>query len=384
MADWHFKNHSPGDHTRDSTADAFFDSDTVSDPGFALVREGIQNSLDAHKVAPDTSLLVRLSLVNQDNAPSWSDVKDFFVDAWPHYTTAESGLYASEIPQVDERCTALVFEDFDTTGLQGDTEEYFKPPEGTRNDFFNFFRAEALTHKSPGDRGSRGVGKATFFQASRVNTLFGLTVRHDDGRRLLMGRTVLRSHRLGDNPHHGDGYYGVPSELHPDFILPIEADDFIRRFAEVFQLERQHETGLSVVVPWPDAEITEDNLVQSVCRNYFHAILKGTLQVWVETPETREILDRGNLVDLARRKEALSDLLPVLELAQWATSVNADAEKIMLNQHRATGAYRWSEELFPDGSLDSLREKFQSGGPHQLARSGANSKTKRASSRVVL
>lgn len=361
MPEWFFKQVTPGDTHRNSTADAFFDSDTVSDPGFALVREGIQNSLDAHKVAPDTPLLVRLSLVNQDNAPNWSDIGDFFAGVWPHYTTARSGLHANEIPQMAEKCTALVFEDIGTTGLQGDTEEPYEPSEDMRNDFFNFFRAEALTHKSPGDRGSRGVGKATFFQASRVNTLFGLTVRHEDGRRLLMGRTVLRSHALGDNRHHGDGYYGVPSEPHPDFILPIEADDFIQRFAEVFHLERQNETGLSVVVPWPDTEISEDNLIQSVCKNYFHAILKGDLEVWVEIPETKEILNKDNLVDLVRRNNALSELLPVLELAQWATSRNADAEKTTLNQHPATGAYRWSKELFPDGSLDSLREKLQSG-----------------------
>ena len=357
MADWHFKSYTPGDTYRNSTADAFFDSDTVSAPGFALVREGIQNSLDAHKVAPDTPLLVRLSLVT----PSWSEIEEYFAGAWPHYTTAGSGLHTSEIPQSSDKCTALVFEDIGTTGLQGDTEEPYEPPEGTQNDFFDFFRAEALTHKSPGDRGSRGVGKATFLQASRVNTLFGLTVRHDDRRRLLMGRTVLRSHALGDNRHHGDGYYGVASEPHPDFILPIEANEFIQRFAEAFHLERQDETGLSVVVPWPDTEITSDNLLQSVCENYFLTILKGGLDVWVEIPGTREILDKESFVNLVREKEYLSDILPMVELAQWATYGDADAEKITVNMHPYTGAYRWRKELFPQDSLESLREKFQSG-----------------------
>ena len=48
---WQFKPYAPGDTHRNSTADAFFDSDTVSDPGNALVREGIQNSLDANKIS---------------------------------------------------------------------------------------------------------------------------------------------------------------------------------------------------------------------------------------------------------------------------------------------------------------------------------------------
>ena len=196
LPDWRFKPYAPGDTYRNSTADAFFDSDTVSDPGKALVREGIQNSLDANKIHPDKPVFVRVSLIGQDTAPTWADVERYFGTAWPHFTTERSGLHPDDIPDQQEKCTALVFEDIDTTGLVGDTEAWREPEEGESNDFFNFFRAEALTHKSPGDRGSRGVGKATFIQASRVNTLFGLTIRHNDPNPLLMGRSVLRSHRL--------------------------------------------------------------------------------------------------------------------------------------------------------------------------------------------
>lgn len=356
---WQFKPYAPGDTYRNSTADAFFDSDTVSDPGKALVREGIQNSLDANKIHPDKPARVRLSLMNHDTAPSWVDVEKYFRTAWPHYTAERSGLHFGDIPDHGEKCTALVFEDIGTTGLLGDAEAWQEPEEGDRNDFFNFFRAEALTHKSSSDRGSRGVGKATFIQASRVNTLFGLTIRHDDHRRLLMGRSVLRSHRLEDKDHHGDGYFGVPSALHEGLIAPIEDRKFIDDFIRSFRLERQKESGLSVVVPYPDEEIDERTIIRAVCENYFYTILNDGLEVLVELPGNQRVMDQGSLLREIQNDEDLIRLLPVANLAKWATQRNVEDERYILNLQSDTGSYKWSRNLFPDGLLDVLREKLQ-------------------------
>ncbi len=359
LPNWQFKPYSPGDTYRNSTADAFFDSDTVSDPGKALVREGIQNSLDANKIHPDKPAFVRVSLINQDTAPRWADVEKYFGTAWPHFNTERSGLHPGEIPDHQEKCTALVFEDMDTTGLIGDTEAWREPEEGDRNDFFNFFRAEALTHKSPGDRGSRGVGKATFIQASRVNTLFGLTIRHNDPRRLLMGRSVLRSHRLEDKDHHGDGYFGIPSTENEGLISPIEDNNFIDDFIRSFRLERREESGLSLVVPWPDKDIEERTIVRAVCENYFYTILNEGLEVSVELPDNALILDRGSLSQEIQNDEDLIRLLPVVNLAEWATRGDAGDERYVLNSHPGTGTYTWNRSLFPNGLLELLRDKLQ-------------------------
>jgi len=44
---WHFSAKRPSDKTRDPIAGEFFSSDAIKNAGEALVREGIQNSLDA-------------------------------------------------------------------------------------------------------------------------------------------------------------------------------------------------------------------------------------------------------------------------------------------------------------------------------------------------
>ena len=44
---WHFRQHAPGEKTRDPIQGEFFATEAIRNPAEALIREGIQNSLDA-------------------------------------------------------------------------------------------------------------------------------------------------------------------------------------------------------------------------------------------------------------------------------------------------------------------------------------------------
>ena len=186
-ASWNFMPLRPGAPIRDPIAGAFFASDSVSEPGTALIREGIQNSLDATADGGQTIVRVSLHIAN-DEIPR-EKVNLFFAGTEKHYTSSKSGIRPEDIPAEGDACPALIFEDFGTRGLRGDPESPFPPDDDGENNFFHFFRAEGRSDKDPGMRGSWGLGKDTFFRASRVNTIFGLTVRDDDERRLLMGKT---------------------------------------------------------------------------------------------------------------------------------------------------------------------------------------------------
>ncbi len=75
-------------------------------------------------------------------------------------------------------------------------------PHGAPADFYNFFRAEALSSKGDGKGGTWGVGKTVFPMASRANAFVGLTVQEGNSRRLLMGRCILRYHKTSaGRPH---------------------------------------------------------------------------------------------------------------------------------------------------------------------------------------
>jgi hypothetical protein len=43
------------------------------------------------------------------------------------------------------------------------------------------------------------VGKFVFPRSSRVSSFLAVTVRHDDDRRLMMGRVILKTHAIGES-----------------------------------------------------------------------------------------------------------------------------------------------------------------------------------------
>jgi hypothetical protein len=110
---WYFKKQTPGDITRDPIVGEFFSTDAIDNPAEALVREGIQNALDA-KEKSETQVHVRifLSKGNKTISAKWIG------NAWLHIKANGNGL--QNIPLETETCPYLVFEDFGTTGLNGD------------------------------------------------------------------------------------------------------------------------------------------------------------------------------------------------------------------------------------------------------------------------
>ncbi len=356
QSDWHFRPHIPGASIREPIAGAFFASDAVSEPGEALVREGIQNSLDA---TPDGSqTFVRISLANGSDALTWDQVSQYYASANIHYTADGSGLRSDDILTQDDACSVLIFEDFGTHGLQGDPATPYPPKDKSENNFFHFFRAEGRSDKDSSKRGSWGLGKDTFFRASRVNTIFGLTVRDDDHRRLLMGKAILKSHYAGDD-YCQDGYFGVLPDADSHLVMPIEDNNHIELFLNMFHLERQNDPGLSVIVPWLDSEITQAAIIQAVLRNYFYSIFSGDLDVMVKTSGVETLLDKNSLLSEANKLTEDQSILPLIELAQWAVCGDADDSRYTINAPDSKRAWDWNRNLFSDDTLQKISAKLQ-------------------------
>jgi len=89
-----------------------------------------------------------------------------------------------------------VLEDFNTTGLDGPYE-----PDAKGGNFYNFWWREGISEKKGQRAGRWGLGKTTFHIVSKIRTLWGLTVR-DDGKILLMGKALLKTHFLNGTRYH--------------------------------------------------------------------------------------------------------------------------------------------------------------------------------------
>jgi len=355
---WRFNTMRPCDKAREPIQGEFFATDAISNPGEALVREGIQNSLDARR--DDEKVIVRIRVTGTGAATARNAVAPFLKGIEEHFKAPGNGL--REIPDDCENCPLLVFEDFGTTGLIGDPVEW-KTNSGSRNHFYHFFRAEGRSDKRERDIGRWGVGKQVFPRASRINSIFGLTVRSDDRKKLLMGMAVLKSHDVNGIRYGPDGWLGRPPENGDNgLILPIDDAAFIESFTRTFDIQRGDDPGLTIVVPWCDLELTDANLVRAVLRGYFWPILRGQLEVIVETGSIETILDSLSLEGEIRKigNDLEREMMPLVELAKWAIRLKP-SDFIKLKTPDATRAWQWGRELFPDGSLNEMRTRYERG-----------------------
>jgi hypothetical protein len=350
----------PGDTTREPIQGEFFSTEAISNTAEALVREGNQNSLDAG--LDNEKIRVRLFVSGAGDAAAQADlVKPYLKDIWPHYKAKQNGL--SDIPAEADRCPFLVCEDFGTTGLCGDPLQWHKK-EGVKNGFFTFFRAEGQSDKEQGDRGRWGVGEFVFPRSSRVSTFWGVTVRHDDHHRLMMGRAILKSHAIEDQRFVPDGYFGEPQELTNGelIVAPVTDPATLDKFCSNFGLARQNKPGLSIVVPWYDPEITHNSLLRAVIEDYFFPILSGVLEVTVESPEGKSEVSAVTLVGEVEKLNGnlVAGMVPLINLAAWTRTLKPE-EYVRLNKMPETGAPKWNPALFPAEAVASLRDLFHKG-----------------------
>lgn len=355
-AQWHFKELRPGDKDRQPTQGEFFATDAIRSPAEALVRETIQNSLDAGLKGVGSQVRVRFHLANGVHALPPSVAQRYFKDGWAHFFAEGNGL--DDVPYNTDDCPFLVSEDFGTTGLVGDVDQYRHIP-GKKNPFYYFFRTEGRSGKGEEDRGRWGVGKYVFPRSSRVNAFLAMTVRHDDAQRLLMGQAVLKSHTVKGRYYTPDGDYGhvKPAGL----VLPVSTPTLLDQFCLDFGLRRTTEPGLSVVVPWVDADITKDSLLKAVIEDYFYPILAGGLVVQVSNGGDEVEINKESLSTASKLlgEEFSSRMLPLLGLAAWANERKPPDFECLAPP--STPRPVWDATAVPSARLAHLRNQFRVG-----------------------
>jgi hypothetical protein len=346
------------DTIRNPISGEFFASESEDNAAEALVREGIQNTLDA-RVNRFQRASIRISFSGINDMLPPARAKHWFGTFWQHIMAPGNGLRSH--PSLDEPCPYLVFEDFGTTGLSGDPTEYRKI-EGVKNDFLNFFRAEGISDKGEEDRGSWGVGKIVFNRCSAIKSFLAMTIREDDRRCLLMGRSILNYHSVDGQYYKTDGYFGRFEQ--PDFALPCEDVGQLAEFCRDFHLKRQNESGLSIVIPWYDVSgdggITPENVINAVLRGFFYPILMGHLDVEIDMPGRQVLLDANSITDQVQLLDqpVKDELLPYLHLAEWA-GTRVESEFHSLVSPSPDGAQNWSAELVPLKLLNQIKSSLQ-------------------------
>ncbi|MGQ9907593.1 MAG: hypothetical protein ACUVS2_02040 [Candidatus Flexifilum sp.] len=358
---WDFHPYQRWHVRQDPVQTEFFTSDNVQ----ALVRETIQNSLDA-RLSPAQPVRVRFGFVTV--APR--DYLPYLYGLIPHLRAA---LPERELPDFSQPLKFLIIEDFNTRGLAGDptvdTDE-----QAEDNDFYYFWRNVGRTEKREEERGRWGLGKTVFHKVSRINTFFGITLPHGAQQMALLGLSVLRSHDIGDGidsliapygfmPY---GYYGRFDDDH--FALPITDELSTGSFCRTFHVlrHRQRASGLSLAIAAPYDEITIEGLTLAAIEQFFYPILDGSLEIAIH--EGYDII-RLTRAELGNELSRLSILEPrqreryerLFAFARWAIDLDP-GDYIVLPPAPLGRAPDWRVDQALDAPLERAARQFQSAG----------------------
>ncbi len=371
MPTWFFDKLEPDDMERNPVSEEFFADGTRLE---AVIRESLQNSLDAADGGNDP-VEVRIYFSGDDDKLPPEKLMSYFEGGKQRFEDPKNGLVSPEAILSGD-CRFLVIEDFHTTGLTGKTDERpLNEDVDHRNDwnYYNyFFRENGSTKLGAGTLGSWGAGKCVFQRASRLKCSFSYSVRDNyEPRAFVVGKATLQFHTdANHNTWKPDGWFGIKDEQNGEnkkHKLPITDSAFIAKFRDDFNILRQDEPGMSIVIPYisfsedienEGAEFNQRNLVRSVLRNFLVAIFENKLKVVVQVGKSgpKIVIDKTNVEEYGsflpnpdERDALVTSLHHKLILTEFA-----ETQKITLLSPGDEPS--WRKDMFSEDQLKTLRK----------------------------
>jgi hypothetical protein len=358
---WTFKEAAPGDRARESQVEKFFNSDAVANRANAIVREGIQNSLDAS--SDGAKVVVRIAIGSWPADQTQNRIAPYNSGFYEHFNAEAVRAKIPNGPAPGEAFRYLTFEDYGTSGLEGDPAQWWPEEHGAANPFFNYFRAEGISDKTEGARGRHGVGRLVFMFASRIRSILALTRRRNDQgtSELIMGTSVLRNHWAGQKPYLPDGWFGIQDRNDPRLVVPIQDNaEFAAQFRKDFALSRENERGLSVVVPWLSEDVSYAEVARAVVGGYYYPILQDKLIVELEGESgERDVIDARSLAAVVARQspEFASHQGPLISMA----AASLEPLRMIALPTSGANAPKWDAETVGEDVCQAIYDELEDG-----------------------
>lgn len=338
MASWQFEPLSAALIEQEPTQRDQFNNDEVL-LSEALVREAIQNSFDARddESAP---VKVRFAIIDLGDEGS-AQLASYVETLKPHL----EGCGFDAAPLEQENARVLLVEDFNTFGLTGAIDG------DDGKNFHSFWRRHGISGKKGSLGGRWGLGKLVYSSTSEVRAFFGLTIRSGESTPYLMGQAVLKNHKLSGVKHPPHGFWF--KDRGADGIqMPLSDAELIAAFCEIAGCQRGNDSGLSIVIPYPNPDIDEAAMLRAVVKHYYFPILAGALVVEVGSTT----VSSANIADVAAMFGGLD--LPIEFASAVQTQRSSSPQAVAIN---AIGVSGLSESDFSAEALTKLRADFQNG-----------------------
>ncbi len=175
----------------------------------------------------------------------------------------------------------LLFEDFNTTGIQGDWNHHEpKLPDGRRNDYNIFFWYSGNPVNKGNEKGGGvGVGRLTFAFSSKINTFFSFSVRKDKSK-FFIGMSCLGKSSL--NPSYDQiARYGISDKAADgsEIVKPVDDNETLKIIHKGLKLKRGFdEPGTSMCVILPTDSLKANHMTLNAIDRYRYAFNKRKMK----------------------------------------------------------------------------------------------------------
>ncbi|OPY76627.1 MAG: hypothetical protein A4E63_00014 [Syntrophorhabdus sp. PtaU1.Bin050] len=347
---WRFRATASDEVEQEITQRDQFRNDEV-DLSDTIVREAIQNSLDARRNGEIVRMRFALQRVDRGLNP------EFIQQLFPKDFANHGSAAGINVRALDFECpTALVIEDFGTSGLTG---SIFDRDDGH---FCDFWRRMGKSHKTGSRLGRHGLGKIVFWFSSQLSAFFGVTVRAGDKRKqqFLMGQTVLNYHSLNGKKYAPHGFFAEAKSDEPykGLSIPLTDEHLVASFMKNFSLKRANEPGLSIIVPFPRDDISMEEMIAIGIENYFFPILAEKLILDFDGV----VIDSTSVREMAL-KYAERRIPEIEKLFDFIQDIKSMRSELMVQ-----GKLEWDKESrlsansFSEADLSKMQAQFESGG----------------------
>lgn len=282
--EWHFEAVGRGNVGKDAT------SATFNQPYYSIVRESLQNSLDARRFDDDNDKNVPVEVhfsrmeISADEFPNFFALEQHLVQCAKYVSfdkNTQDWVYKMlHYIRTHKRMMCLKISDYNTKGMSYKSGAPDSP-------FLNFVENIGLSaDKGSGSQGSFGFGKGAYFSLSPISTVLVSSV-DTEGNPIFEGVTKITTHEdsLG-NKVSSMGYYDN-RDSNP--VLTIE---------DIPEPFRREGTGTDFIIAgYLEDEDDETQMVKSVLNNFWFPILSNKLRVTVFEKE----IHSGNVYTLAKQ-----------------------------------------------------------------------------------
>lgn len=284
---WYFKPEGGRDVGPNDPVDEKF----KGQPYYSIVREAIQNSLDAidnekEPVKVDFSFFE----LKRDHYPEFFKIEEHIQQCKSYYKNNDNAerLFTSMLDYLNEdfmgekrsSLSCLRISDYNTEGMSYESGK-------TESKFYAFLRAGGVSAKSQGSGGSFGFGKGAYYTLSPIKTII-VSTKTNLFNSYFEGSTILTTHKNDDGEMlTAYGYYdnneGNPTKLEEN--IP-----------EIFK-RKDPGTDVNIIGLWDEPK-RKELMIKSVLNNFWFAIHDNKLVVKIDDV----LIDKKNLEQIINKE----------------------------------------------------------------------------------